>query len=47
MVTLTVKNIGNEPQSMFSSNQKAFSSTGNQYATDEPASLYSNNDQSL
>lgn len=42
LVNLSVKNIGDEPQTMFDDNQKAIGSNGAQYSTDSEAGLYAN-----
>lgn len=44
LVTVTVKNIGDKPQTMFDSNQKGFGSNGAEYGTDSAAGLYANSD---
>lgn len=40
LLSVTIKNIGNEPQSLFSSNQKLLNAQNQQYATDDTATLY-------
>jgi hypothetical protein len=47
LITVSVKNIGNKPQSFSDSSQKAFSDKGAEYATDSGASLYANTDQQV
>ncbi|MEV6524275.1 DUF4352 domain-containing protein [Longispora sp. NPDC051575] len=44
LVTLSVKNIGNKPQTMSDSNQKGFGANNARYSTDSSASLYANSD---
>lgn len=46
LVTLTVKNIGDKPQTLSDSSQKAFGPTGVQYSPDTTAGLYLNKDNS-
>lgn len=40
LLNVTVKNIGNEPQSLFSANQKLLNAQGQQFAADDTATLY-------
>jgi len=40
LLSVTVKNIGDEAQSLFSSNQKLFNAQGQQYAADDTATAY-------
>ncbi|MFG1920658.1 DUF4352 domain-containing protein [Cryptosporangium sp. NPDC048952] len=47
LVAMTVKNIGDEPQSLASSVQKAFNASGQEYTADDSASLYVNEDQQV
>jgi uncharacterized protein DUF4352 len=47
LVTVNVKNIGEKPQTLFDSNQKAFSASGTEYAVDSAAGLYANKDQGV
>ncbi len=42
LVTITVKNIGDRPQTLLDSNQKAIGSNAAQYATDSQAGWYAN-----
>ncbi|GIG60490.1 hypothetical protein Lfu02_48620 [Longispora fulva] len=44
LVTLSVKNIGNKPQTMSDSNQKGFGANNARYSPDSTASLYANPD---
>lgn len=39
-VTMSVSNIGNEPQTFFSSNQKLFDSQGREFSNDSTAEIY-------
>ncbi|HZN72171.1 MAG TPA: DUF4352 domain-containing protein [Micromonosporaceae bacterium] len=47
LVSLSVKNIGKEPQTLSDSNQKAFAPDGVEYGTDSVASLYANGDNNV
>ena len=40
MLSITIKNIGNEPQSLFSANHYLFNATGQKYAADDTATMY-------
>ncbi|MFE9749320.1 DUF4352 domain-containing protein [Saccharothrix saharensis] len=40
LVRMTVKNIGDQPQSFFGENQKAFDASGRQYSADSAAAVY-------
>lgn len=40
LLAVTVKNIGNEKQSLFSTNQKLLDAANKQYSTDDTATLY-------
>lgn len=40
LVSLKVKNIGDESQSLFSSNQKLFNKDGQEYSADDTATIY-------
>lgn len=40
MLTVTIKNIGNEKQSLFSSNQKLLDANNKEYSADDTATLY-------
>jgi hypothetical protein len=42
LVSVTVKNIGDEPQTMSDGNQKGIGSNGSEYATDSVAGMYLN-----
>ncbi|HEY8534257.1 MAG TPA: DUF4352 domain-containing protein [Micromonospora sp.] len=42
LITLTVKNIGKEPQTLVDSAQKAYAADGTEYSTDSTAALYAN-----
>lgn len=44
IVTMTVKNTGNQPQSFFSNNQKLFDTAGREYASDSTADSALNSD---
>ncbi len=44
LVTVSVKNIGDKPQTMFDDNQKGLGSNGAEYSTDSGAGLYANTD---
>ncbi|WP_157641541.1 DUF4352 domain-containing protein [Longispora albida] len=46
LVTITVKNAGDKPQTMFDSNQKAHGANNVTYSTDSVATLYANSDGS-
>jgi len=43
LVTMSVKNIGDVPQTMLDANQKAFGPDGSQYEADSTAGIYANN----
>ncbi|MEU2613099.1 DUF4352 domain-containing protein [Micromonospora sp. NPDC007271] len=45
LVTVKVKNIGKEPQTLSDSNQKAYAADGTEYSTDSGAAIYANKDQ--
>lgn len=45
LVTVNVKNIGKEPQTLIDSSQKAYAADGTEYSTDSEAALYANKDQ--
>lgn len=40
LITMSVKNIGDKPQSLFSSNQKLFNDAGQEYSADDTATIY-------
>jgi len=42
LITVTVKNIGKEPQTLVDSAQKAYAADGTEYSTDSTAALYAN-----
>lgn len=44
LLSLTVKNIGDEKQSLFSSNQKLFNAAGQEYSADDTATMYASSD---
>lgn len=44
LLKLTVKNIGDEKQSLFSSNQKLFNAAGQEYSADDTATMYASSD---
>jgi hypothetical protein len=44
-VSMTVSNIGDEPQTFFGSNQKAFDSAGREFTNDTAADLYDSDSQ--
>ncbi|MGC4805060.1 DUF4352 domain-containing protein [Micromonospora sp. DT233] len=46
LITINVKNIGKEPQTLDGSSQKAFTADGTEYSSDSEAGLYANDDQS-
>ena len=46
-VQLTIANIGDEPQSMFSDNQKAFDAKGREFSADSEAAMYDDSSQVL
>ncbi|MBO4208640.1 DUF4352 domain-containing protein [Micromonospora echinofusca] len=46
LVTINVKNIGKEPQTLDGSSQKAYAADGTEYSTDTEAGLYANQGQS-
>ncbi|MFG2099868.1 DUF4352 domain-containing protein [Micromonospora echinaurantiaca] len=45
LVTVNVKNIGKEPQTLIDSSQKAYAADGTEYSTDSEAAIYANKDQ--
>ncbi|NGM12920.1 DUF4352 domain-containing protein [Verrucosispora sioxanthis] len=45
LVTVNVKNIGKEPQTLLDSSQKAYDADGTEYSTDSEAAIYANEDQ--
>ncbi|GIJ23624.1 DUF4352 domain-containing protein [Micromonospora lutea] len=45
LVTVKVKNIGKEPQTLIDSSQKAYDAEGTEYSTDSAAAIYANEDQ--
>jgi hypothetical protein len=45
LITVNVKNIGKEPQTLADSNQKAYAANGTEYSTDTEAAIYANKDQ--
>ncbi|MEW2385650.1 DUF4352 domain-containing protein [Micromonospora sp. NPDC047707] len=45
LVTVSVKNIGKEPQTLIDSSQKAYAADGTEYSTDSEAAIYANKDQ--
>ncbi|SCF16333.1 protein of unknown function (DUF4352) [Micromonospora viridifaciens] len=45
LVTVNVKNIGKEPQTLSDANQKAYAADGTEYSTDSGAAIYANKDQ--
>lgn len=47
IITMTVRNIGNEPQSFFVQNQKLIDSGGKEYAADSSTALSINDDTSM
>ncbi|MCM0673884.1 DUF4352 domain-containing protein [Micromonospora phytophila] len=46
LVTINVKNIGKEPQTLDGSSQKAYAADGTEYSSDTEAGIYANEDQS-
>lgn len=44
LVDMTIKNIGNEKQSLLSSDQKLFNSAGQEYSADDTATIYNSSD---
>ncbi|MEU5790380.1 DUF4352 domain-containing protein [Micromonospora purpureochromogenes] len=46
LVTINVKNIGKEPQTLDGSSQKAYAADGTEYSSDTEAGLYANKEQS-
>ncbi len=44
VITLSVKNIGNEPQNYFGQNQKVIDSSGREYSPNSEADMYMNTD---
>jgi hypothetical protein len=44
IVTMTVKNIGNEPQAYFGANQKLIDTAGREYSPDSAAEMWTNKD---
>jgi hypothetical protein len=45
-LSLSIKNIGNEAQSLFSSEQKLFDDKGSEYVADDTATIYASSDSS-
>ncbi|WP_406103709.1 DUF4352 domain-containing protein [Micromonospora globbae] len=45
LITVNVKNIGKEPQTLIDSSQKAYAADGTEYSTDSEAAIYANKDQ--
>ncbi|GIJ27409.1 hypothetical protein Vqi01_25710 [Micromonospora qiuiae] len=45
LITVNVKNIGKEPQTLIDSSQKAYDADGTEYSTDSAAAIYANEDQ--
>ncbi|MEV5693042.1 DUF4352 domain-containing protein [Micromonospora globbae] len=45
LITVNVKNIGKEPQTLVDSSQKAYAADGTEYSTDSEAAIYANKDQ--
>ena len=45
LITVNVKNIGKEPQTLLDSSQKAFAADGTEYSTDSAAAIYANKDE--
>ena len=45
LITVNVKNIGKEPQTLSDSEQKAYTANGTEYSTDSGAGLYANQEQ--
>ncbi|WP_406045108.1 DUF4352 domain-containing protein [Micromonospora sp. NBC_00898] len=46
LITINVKNIGKEPQTLDGSSQKAYTANGTEYSSDTEAGLYANKEQS-
>jgi hypothetical protein len=46
LITINVKNIGKEPQTLDGSSQKAYAANGTEYSSDSEAGLYANQEQS-
>ncbi|MET7747851.1 DUF4352 domain-containing protein [Micromonospora sp. NPDC005367] len=46
LITINVKNIGKEPQTLDGSSQKAYTADGTEYSSDTEAGLYANKEQS-
>jgi hypothetical protein len=46
LITMNVKNIGKEPQTLDGSSQKAYAANGTEYSSDTGAGLYANKEQS-
>ncbi|WP_412539927.1 DUF4352 domain-containing protein [Longispora sp. K20-0274] len=44
LVTISVKNIGDKPQTMYDSNQKGFGANNARYAPDSAAGIYANSE---
>lgn len=44
LMDLTIKNIGNEKQSLLSSDQKLFNAAGQEYSADDTATMYNSTD---
>jgi hypothetical protein len=47
LVSVTVENIGDEPQSLFGDNQKLFDAAGREYSADSEAAIYLEDSNSL
>lgn len=47
LVKMSIKNIGDEPQTLSSGSQKGFNAAGQEYSADSAASLYVNDDQQV
>ncbi|MEV0805034.1 DUF4352 domain-containing protein [Micromonospora sp. NPDC050200] len=46
LITVNVKNIGKEPQTLSDTEQKAYTADGTEYSTDTGAGIYANQEQS-